>query len=420
MTLRLVLVSLVAALGLTIPGAARLESWVASTQNWMNARFADWDTRHPLDADYVIVSNNRDAGRPAAAVPTSPAPIATPAPASDGPAPRQASPRLASRPVTDRSPATAEAFHVVFRPAQLVRKSAPVPPAAVVRLARWELDRDHDGRPVALGVKPPVVRRPEKPAARVDFLAVGRSFRDRVRVAMTESMSRAPISKAKSNPPRVAPRPVNGLKVCETLLGGPARRVAATPAARTGAKTTPSVKETVKLAASNPGFGAMEKGANLYFAGNLQPIVRKTQPTPSTEPVRIATTPAPPKPTPKAEPVKSELPKIVFAELPKSVFAELPKVSNDLDPELDGLAMTSEDGFGTFAVRSQGVPSRGLALVPVAGRPSAPTVHPTIPPPSTEVTRAVRLTREAVYAWVNVFTGPAVVTVAPSRDTATR
>src|SRR5271157_824717 len=55
MTLRLVLVSLVAAMGLTIPSAPVIESWVASTQNWMNARFADWDTRNPQTADYVIV-----------------------------------------------------------------------------------------------------------------------------------------------------------------------------------------------------------------------------------------------------------------------------------------------------------------------------------------------------------------------------
>src|SRR5262245_6409432 len=40
MTLRLVLVSLVAALGISLPGGPVIENWVASTQNWMNARFA--------------------------------------------------------------------------------------------------------------------------------------------------------------------------------------------------------------------------------------------------------------------------------------------------------------------------------------------------------------------------------------------
>src|SRR4029079_2736135 len=65
MTLRLVLVSLVAALGLTIPGVPMIEGWVASTQNWMNARFADWDTRNPETPDYVIVSDYYDAERAA-------------------------------------------------------------------------------------------------------------------------------------------------------------------------------------------------------------------------------------------------------------------------------------------------------------------------------------------------------------------
>ena len=40
-----------------------IESWVASTQNWMNARFADWDTRNPQTADYVIVSDFYDVER---------------------------------------------------------------------------------------------------------------------------------------------------------------------------------------------------------------------------------------------------------------------------------------------------------------------------------------------------------------------
>src|SRR3954452_24662423 len=60
MTLRLVLLSLVAALGLTIPGGPLIEHWISSTQTWMNARFADWDTRNPKEGDYVIISNGYD------------------------------------------------------------------------------------------------------------------------------------------------------------------------------------------------------------------------------------------------------------------------------------------------------------------------------------------------------------------------
>ena len=75
MTLRLVLLSLVAALGLTIPGGPLIEHWISSTQSWMNARFADWDTRNPQEGDYVIISDNYEmqfgSGRPTPASPAS-------------------------------------------------------------------------------------------------------------------------------------------------------------------------------------------------------------------------------------------------------------------------------------------------------------------------------------------------------------
>src|SRR6476469_3973315 len=75
MTLRLVLLSLVAALGLTIPGGPLVEHWISSTQSWMNAKFADWDTRNPQAGDYVIISDSHEmqfgSGRPTLASPTS-------------------------------------------------------------------------------------------------------------------------------------------------------------------------------------------------------------------------------------------------------------------------------------------------------------------------------------------------------------
>src|SRR5271166_5434919 len=90
MTLRLVLVSLVAAMGLTIPSAPVIESWVASTQNWMNARFADWDTRNPQTAEYVIVSDYYDVERLAPRPAISFLPAAGPEP-SERPVPLNAS-----------------------------------------------------------------------------------------------------------------------------------------------------------------------------------------------------------------------------------------------------------------------------------------------------------------------------------------
>ena len=121
MTLRLVLVSLVAALGLTIPGVPMIESWVASTQNWMNARFADWDTRNPETPDYVIVSDYYDAERLAphqqrtlpflATTPREPPSRITPA--SSPPIRRISGPA--------ETPATVSAHLTQVRPASFVR-----------------------------------------------------------------------------------------------------------------------------------------------------------------------------------------------------------------------------------------------------------------------------------------------------------
>ncbi len=55
MTLRLVLVSLVAGLGISLPGWPILEGWVASTQKWMNARLAEMDYRPSDEKNYVVI-----------------------------------------------------------------------------------------------------------------------------------------------------------------------------------------------------------------------------------------------------------------------------------------------------------------------------------------------------------------------------
>ena len=157
MTLRLVLVSLVAALGLSIPGGPMIESWVATTQNWMNARFADWDTRNPREADYVIISDRYDV------------PVAGPRQDAgpDATSPRDAGRRTGrgrgeARQVVSFAVASTASRGVV-RPASFVRRLAAFTPISTVAADlpgiafADELNRRHDG----IGsVPPPVVRRP--------------------------------------------------------------------------------------------------------------------------------------------------------------------------------------------------------------------------------------------------------------------
>src|SRR5271166_3602373 len=122
MTLRLVLVSLVAAMGLTIPSAPVIESWVASTQNWMNARFADWDTRDPQIADSVIVSDFYDVERIASRPAISSPPVAAPTPGSATQERSSLESAAVTRALPSKAPQVLAAQVAVVRPASFVRK----------------------------------------------------------------------------------------------------------------------------------------------------------------------------------------------------------------------------------------------------------------------------------------------------------
>lgn len=81
MALRLILVSAVAGLGLSLPSAEQLQTWGHSTQRWINARLADWDARMPADENaFVLVTE------PTTVLADTPEPIETPA-ATTTPAP---------------------------------------------------------------------------------------------------------------------------------------------------------------------------------------------------------------------------------------------------------------------------------------------------------------------------------------------
>jgi len=83
MGVRLILVSVVAGLGITLPSVKQVSSWKDSAQGWVSARLADMDARMPADEKafiYVVDSAPFPEDEPAAAVIAVPAPKATPAP----------------------------------------------------------------------------------------------------------------------------------------------------------------------------------------------------------------------------------------------------------------------------------------------------------------------------------------------------
>ena len=67
-------------------------------------------------------------------------------------------------------------------------------------------------------------------------------------------------------------------------------------------------------------------------------------------------------------------------------------------------------------LRAEPTERRAPDLQAAASRPKPGSRRRPTPRPTRELNRAVKLTRDAVYAWVNVFTGPALVTVTQSKD----
>jgi len=479
MTLRLVLVSLVAAMGLTIPSAPVIESWVASTQNWMNARFADWDTRNPQTADHVIVSDYYDVERLAPRPALSSLPATAPEPSDRPGLPKASSATFSSKPALLENTRTA-----AVRPVSFVRQRRSFEPIWVGEQLSlgiaYELNLKNEGT----GVVPPKVVR--KPAAAVRFdpkPVVKKVYREvqlelaqwsrtlgsvlpRVVFPAASPRRIEPVVVAKNpggggadkliqqsrgigiNPPMAAaPRPAVASAPQSAVTSAPRPPVASAPRPPMASAPRPAVASAPRPVVTSPArpamasaprpvvtsparpamasqtsFGPMETSASLYFAGELTPPAKSVLPTPRREPTK-----------PSATPVAVRPP----LSLPATQTRELP---DDLDIEVAGELVLEDDGFGAPA-RAAKAPvtaatprfeplevscdyymgtafelnfrNDGLSIPAESAVETAKTDVPA-PHSGRDLSRAVKLTRDAVYAWVNVFTGPALVTVSQS------
>lgn len=322
MTLRLVLISLVAGLGLGLPSWPTIEGWVAGAQKWMNARLAAADDRtgerHVVIHDLLAAEMQRaHAARLARRV----APPAAPRPAivavSHSTAPRRPS-------------ASAATTLAVSLPIALPKLDDYLNAAAAFPAA------------------------PEVSAARPDDLAVLAWGRIRAEgaglVATLGEGLRAAADRDRDARAFVAMEGSGELYFdaapSAVALAEPAPLPDSVVAAIEGPEPAPIVDAPAPL----PDFAAMEESADLYFAA---PIVEESSPAPE---AMVAETP---------DPIAVEE-ALGLADLPTDVFAPMEPV---------------------------------LALAAPEPRPATP-----------EVNRAVRLTSEALSAWVNVLTGPALVT----------
>ncbi|MGC8643953.1 MAG: hypothetical protein ACP5XB_29190, partial [Isosphaeraceae bacterium] len=270
MTLRLVLVSLVAALGLTIPGAPMIENWVASTQNWMNARFADWDTRNPHVADYVIVSDFYDAGQFASRPAISDIPASRPAP-SPSPTERletlgaAASSNPSSTPVLLHD-INATAVHQV----SIARKTQVFEPIEVAERLRSgfaeRLHRMNEG----IGSVPPRILKAVSSRAYAEPIALAQYVYQGIGGklnSLEEGMRnvRGQLTRWANSRRVLEPR-----RVFEDLYGGsaPRRQHKLEVAVANPPLPVPAALTSAKVVALS--FGVMESCPNLYFAGKLK------------------------------------------------------------------------------------------------------------------------------------------------------
>ena len=294
MALRVILVSVVAGLGLTLPSGERLASWRDSAQAWANAKFAEWDAQMPVDENaFVFVADSPPLSTTTVAAET-PAPVPVPA--------TSPTPSAAPDVVAEPAPSAPERLKVipVDAVADLTVPTAPMP------LVETEV-ASADACPA---VEPAAVADAAFDAAQVDVIA---SFNRDLAAAETE------ISKA------VPAEPFEPIVVPE----GPAMDLASVLNRESEGLTVDAGPVAAR--------GALRLES--FEAGDL-------------------------------------------ADDPAYVL------------------IRESEGLGSAARVAERESTGSPLLVQFAG-----------PTPGSQLTRAVRLTREAVFAWANLRHGPAVVTI---------
>lgn len=413
MTLRLVLVSLVAGLGISLPGWPMLEGWVASSQKWMNARLAEWDDRQSDEQNYVVIHDllkvemerarmSRLAKRTASHR-SSPVVAARPAVG----APVLAGVRTVS---LERSAFTIRNAVALLPLPVEVRAIAPDrrPEAEVVSNARVAPPKpapasfeplivgdrlyvgtafDLNYRNEGIGILPRIVAGPvARPAVQPsDLIAVVADRFGSITLQAARKLGRdlravaAREIAAREAAVELAAREAAALEF-ERLGNSDTLYFADAPVAPVTADPGPIAEVVVEL----PSFDAMENSESLYFAESLT--------TDSPEPVADA---APVDPAPTA-------PVVALDVLPDDPFAPAEPVATGESRGTQQAGASEPSQEVEKPVEPEVVAVRTVQNTEVR-RP--------------EVSRAVRLTRDAFYAWANVLAEPALVAAGPSTTT---
>jgi hypothetical protein len=449
MTFRLILVSLVAALGFTIPGAPEIESWVASTQDWMNARFAGCNTRKLQSSDHGIASDH----------------------GADGLLACQSA-RL------NVAVTNAQALSSLVKNSESLVRNAPASRVRPVKFVPKCIPRE----PLEIG---------ERPATDIAFRLDFRN--DRVKVVELEgppapSSSRLELDTTwalgkaacqltacldRSSAALAQSLPRFSFIVASHLKKEPGLRAKAGATELAEDRTSKTQERSVKFEkAAAPqcrtialeSFGAMEQSESLYFAGELPQLLAPLAAKPDIKPCSPQGRRAKVAPVAVCSPIAAfaltvvddvyeesnrtmrpadggfvrpvatmtvtQQPPVAAPETRivgrKSVETARMAPKSAIKPRFEPLEV-GEDRCADISLdlkpRRDG--SKIAAVPAIAAVAPVRTVLPlpttkagfVAPRPAPDLSRAVKLTREAVYAWVEVLGGPAIVTIAqPSTE----
>jgi hypothetical protein len=463
MTLRLVLVSLVAALGLTIPGGPVIEEWVAATQNWMNARFADWDTRNPQEADFVVL-NEYYGTEPGSALPR------VSLPSLHGATSANPVESVGTAKPLANAPNLTAATKAKVRPVSLVRKLIVFEPIVVGESEPSDIAHVLNRQNQGIGIKPPAIRR--KPATpKFERLALADDLYPGIAFELNRKNEGISIKTSPASHPAVAKAPspsapttvFAGMEASESLYftSPPDLPHSVTEKLANSVHKDSAPVVSADSSADSSSFadwGILELYQDSHSAPLVEPEVGKSVKarsiasvwrTVSTDPIALegcddlwletagALTDdidgfAEAGGTLTAEGKSrtfsyggTELGEELFDELVEGMIEDKSESATPAraNPAIVGssgsmMVVKSKPSFAPIEVaddlyvgvayelnlRGERAEQPGITIASVKLPPSNVT------PSVRELGRAVKLTREALSAWFNVFTGPAIVT----------
>jgi hypothetical protein len=394
MTLRLVLVGLVAALGISLPGQPGCEQWLESAQRWTMATVATWDTWTPGGAGYEcrpsglgnidcpqcrIARSRLAAHRPKPATADEHGPVASAAPKTHV----TAEPAVAH----PTPPATSTGYLASDGFEPMVAQEDPFLQAI------WELNRQCDG--IEVPPAPPTPRTSAHPTPSVAVVStpdwepvtasedVELSLLGALGNAAGQTWFDATSLHIAAQPARGAERPEHDSVVCN--CAGDGWDAGATENA------TDDVDPDFTAELTGWEFVALSSTDRDSYSVTDCDLEAYIDETPVS--LRVAVLPDFPRdvfgaaaaiPQPEPRQVASvRLPVATSPELPRDVFAA-PDSVWEPDARSPSPATTSESKPDQTAGRALAEPLLG---------------------------QAVELTRDALYAWMKVLTGPALVSV---------